>query len=151
MAATVRVPIFDGGRTAARRIEAQSEVRQREAEYRRDVTALEQLRTKTAAQVKAALVKWKQTRQFVDATAARAAPVKAQVERMQHLFEAGQTDVMKLLQVRQRLIDAQGAQLDAVWQATQAYADLLTAVGTGPLLNSAAKQPEMLPLPPSPD
>ena len=48
---------------------------------------------------------------------------------MERLYAAGQTDLLKLLQVRQRLIDAENAKLDMLWQATQAYADLLASTG----------------------
>ena len=61
--------------------------------------------------------------------------IRTQNERMQHLFDAGQTDLLKLLQVRRRFIEARNVELDAVWQATQAYADLLTATGGTPLLS----------------
>lgn len=41
-----------------------------------------------------------------------------------------------LLQVRQWLIYAENAKLDMLWQATQAYADLLAATGATPLLGA---------------
>jgi hypothetical protein len=44
--------------------------------------------------------------------------------------------LLKLLQVRQRLIEAENAQLDMAWQATQAYSDLLVALGATPLIGS---------------
>ena len=59
-----------------------------------------------------------------------------QTTRVERLYTAGQSDLIKLLQVRQRLIQAENTELDAIWQATQAYADLLSAVGTTPLLGS---------------
>ena len=55
---------------------------------------------------------------------------------MQRLYEAGQADLVKLLQVRQRWLEAKNAQLDAVWQTTQAYADLLAALGASQLLGT---------------
>ena len=51
---------------------------------------------------------------------------------LERLFEAGQADLTKLMQARQRLIQLENAQLDAVWQATQAQADLLLALGRPP-------------------
>ena len=44
---------------------------------------------------------------------------------MERLFEANQADLTQLLQARQRLIQLENAELDALWQATQAQADLL--------------------------
>jgi hypothetical protein len=49
--------------------------------------------------------------------------------------------LVKLLQVRQRLIEGQGAALDAQWQSIQAYADLLVALGSAPLLDALPKAP----------
>ena len=48
---------------------------------------------------------------------------------MERLYTAGQTDLVKLLQVRQRWLEAANTQLDTTWQATQAYADLLSSLG----------------------
>ncbi|MHB1034275.1 MAG: TolC family protein [Pirellulales bacterium] len=118
---------------------------QRQAEYQRDVVALQQVERRTVAQVKAALVKWNQTQQILTRTNALLEPIRQQSARMERLFEAGQTDLVKLLQVRQRLIEAENGQLDAAWQATQAYADLLTAMGATPLIGSLPGQPEAAP------
>ncbi|MCL4190737.1 MAG: TolC family protein [Thermoguttaceae bacterium] len=111
-------------------------VRQREAEYRREVVALEQTQQQVRAQVKANLVKWNQVRLLVARTEATMQPIQAETASMERLYTAGQTDLIRLLQVRGRLIQAENARLDAIWQATQAYADLLTAVGCTPLLGS---------------
>ena len=117
-------------------------VRQREAEYRRDAVALEQTQQRVRAQVKATLVKWNQVQQFVARTQATIAPIQAETTRMERLYKAGQTDLIRLLQVRQRLIQAENMQLDALWQATQAYADLLTALGCTPLIGSTVETVE---------
>jgi cobalt-zinc-cadmium efflux system outer membrane protein len=109
-------------------------VRQREAEYHRDCVALEQVRQQVRTQVQAVLAKWNQVRESAARTRARREPIAGQVDRMQRLFDAGQTDLVKLLQVHQRLIEAENAQLDAQWQSIEAYADLLAAVGWTPLL-----------------
>jgi cobalt-zinc-cadmium efflux system outer membrane protein len=127
LAVSTPVPVLNTGRTL---------VAQREAEYRRDRVALEQMRRQVAVEVRAALARWRQTVELAARAQQRTAPLRGQAERMQRLFEAGQTDVVRLLQVRQRTIDAQNAQLDALWQATQSYADLLAAAGAGPLLGS---------------
>jgi outer membrane protein, heavy metal efflux system len=59
---------------------------------------------------------------------------------MERLFEANQTDLNRLFQTRQRLIQLENAELDALWQATQAHADLLTALGA-PNIIAALHQP----------
>jgi cobalt-zinc-cadmium efflux system outer membrane protein len=109
--------------------------RQREAEYHRDCVAWEQARQTVAAQVLAVLVKWNQAQQAADRTHARFGPIRTQTERMQRLYDVGQADLLKLLQVQRRFIDARNAELDVVWQTTQAYADLLAATGGTPLLS----------------
>ncbi|MGA2034801.1 MAG: TolC family protein [Thermoguttaceae bacterium] len=117
-------------------------VRQRESEHHRDCTALAQLRDKVTAQVKATLVKWQQIQRAVERTEGGIEAIRGQAARMERLYAAGQTDVVKLLQVRDRLIEAENARLDVLWQATQAYAELLNSVGSTTLLGSLApKQP----------
>jgi outer membrane protein, heavy metal efflux system len=115
-------------------------VRQREAEYRRAVVAAQQVEQRTVAQVRAAVAKWNGARELVSETAAEIEPLSQDVATMERLFEAGQTDLTRLLQARQRLIQLQNARLDATWQATQAQADLLTALGA-PTLIAALHDP----------
>jgi cobalt-zinc-cadmium efflux system outer membrane protein len=93
------------------------------------------------AQVKASLLKWNQVQQLVARTRATMQPIQAEATRMERLYNAGQTELIKLLQVRQRLIQAENAQLDALWQSTQTYADLIAAVGVTPLVASLPAGP----------
>jgi outer membrane protein, heavy metal efflux system len=127
MSVSTPVPLWNAGRPL---------VAQREAEHRRDCVALEQLRRRVITEVKAALSRWNQARESVSRTEARLAPIQSQSARMERLFEANETDIIKLLQVQQRSIEAEDAHLDVLWQATQAYADLITPVGIAPLLAS---------------
>jgi cobalt-zinc-cadmium efflux system outer membrane protein len=55
--------------------------------------------------------------------------LKASVARLEKLFEANQTDISRLFQARQRLIQLKNSRLHAIWQATQAQSDLMLAVG----------------------
>jgi cobalt-zinc-cadmium efflux system outer membrane protein len=111
-------------------------VRQREAEYHRDCVAWEQARQLVAAQVLAVIGKWNEAQRLAERTHARFEPTRAQTERMQRLYDAGQAELLKLLQVQRRYIDTRNVELDAIWDATQAYADLLAATGGTPLLNA---------------
>lgn len=124
-------------------------VRQREAEYHRDMVALEQTRQRVQAELKAALVKWNQAQQLVARTRATIGPIQDEMARMERLYKAGQTDLIRLLQVRARLIQVDNSQLDALWQATQAYADLLTALGYSPLIGLTAADSQSSPNPPN--
>ncbi len=135
-------------------------VRQREAELRRAATALEQVQQRTVVQVKAATAKWNAANRLVERTNATSDSLKSGVERLERLFAENQTDISKLLQARQRLIQLENARLDAVWQATQAQADLLTAIGAPNLLEMLQAQikqnrpsqppPDPAPAPPAP-
>jgi cobalt-zinc-cadmium efflux system outer membrane protein len=109
-------------------------VRQRESEHHRDLVALEQIRQKVITQVETALIRCNEARRFSRQTAALAAPLEEQAARMERLYEAGQSDLVKLFQVRGRLIEAENVRIDADWQMIQAYADLLGAVGATPLV-----------------
>ena len=58
---------------------------------------------------------------------------------MQRLYDAGQAELLKLLQVQRRYIDTRNVELDAIWQTIQAYAELLAATGGTPLLSSSTR------------
>ncbi len=108
-------------------------VRQRESEHHRDLVSLEQIRQKVVTEVKTAMIRCNEARRFSAQTAALSAPLIEQAARMERLYEAGQSDLVKLFQVRQRLIEAENVRIDADWQLIQAYADLLGA-GATPLV-----------------
>jgi cobalt-zinc-cadmium efflux system outer membrane protein len=124
------IPIWNNGKPL---------VIQREAEYRRALVALQQVEQRTIAQVKAATAKWNGANRLIRQSTGLTESLKMQVAQLERLFEANQTDLTKLLQARQRLIQLENAELDALWQATQAQADLLTALGAPSLLASLQK------------
>ena len=68
--------------------------------------------------------------------------LKTQVNNLDRLFQENQASLAQLLQARQRLIQLENAELDALWQATQAQSDLLLALGA-PYLISALHQTEV--------
>lgn len=107
---------------------------QREADYRRALVTLQQIEQRTVTQVKAAVAKWNNTNILVKQTGGMTRAVRPQIERMERLFDANATDLGRLLQARQRLIQLENNELDALWQATQAQADLLTALGAPSLI-----------------
>jgi outer membrane protein, heavy metal efflux system len=130
------IPVLNGGGPL---------LRQREAEFHRDGVALDQVRLQVTIQVKAVLAKWTQAQESALRARARSEPIRVHAERMDRLYEAGQTDLVKLLTVRQRLIEAENAELDAVWQTTQVYAEVLTALGSTPLITSTPPATEPRP------
>lgn len=119
------LPILNNGRPL---------VRQREADYRRSLANVQQVEKRTVIQVRAAAAKWNAANRLVNQTAGLSDSLRTQVDRMDRLFEANETDLTKLLQARQRLIQLENARLDALWQATQAQADLLSALGVPNLI-----------------
>jgi cobalt-zinc-cadmium efflux system outer membrane protein len=121
------IPILNNGKPL---------MRQREADYRRALVALQQVEQRTIAQVRAAVAKWNASNRLVGQTNGLTASLRDEVGRMERLFEANQANLTVLLQARQRLIQLQNAELDAVWQATQAQADLLSALGAPGLIGA---------------
>ena len=65
-----------------------------------------------------------------------------EVAKLERLFDQGQTDLAKLIQARQRLIQLKTAEIDATWAATQAQADLLLALGAPGLIQGMLNQAE---------
>ena len=70
------------------------------------------------------------------------AELSQEVAKLEHLFDQGQADLAKLLQARQRLIQLKSAEIDSIWAATQAQADLLLALGAPALLQRMLNQTE---------
>ncbi len=114
-------------------------VRQREAELRRTLVALHQAEQRTISQVKAALANWNQANELVQETEGLTEDLKPRVADLERLYRLGQADLAKLYQGRERLIQLENAELDAIWQATQAQSDLLLALGASNLLMNAAQ------------
>jgi cobalt-zinc-cadmium efflux system outer membrane protein len=115
---------------------------QREAEHNRALVAYEEARQRVVSQVKAAVAKWNGATELVNESAGLSRQLKADVTTLDRLFEQGQTDLTKLMQGRQRLIQLENANLDAVWQATQAQADLLLALGMPSLIHGMLSRTE---------
>ena len=136
MAISSPIPVLNSGKPL---------VYQREMEHSRDLAALQQLRIRTVARVKASLVKWSQTKELIGRVDASTAAIQDQTAKLERLYAAGQTDLLKLLQVRQRLIEAENARLDMAWQATRAYGELLMALGATPLIGSLQPAPDAQP------
>jgi outer membrane protein, heavy metal efflux system len=117
-------------------------VLQREAEHRRAIVAHQQAQQRAIAQVRAAVAKWNGATELVNESAGLSKELDKEVNLLDRLFEAGQADLTKLMQARQRLIQLENAQLDAVWQATQAQADLLLALGMPSLIHAMLSRAE---------
>jgi len=104
-------------------------VRQREAEQRRAVVAHQQAQPRAVSQVRAAVARWNGATALVNDSSGLTGDLGGEVASLERLFEAGQTDLTRVQQARQRMIQLENAQLDALWAATQAQADLMLALG----------------------
>ena len=120
------IPIWNNGKPL---------VIQREAEHRRAVVAFQEAQQRATGQVRAGVAKWNGATELVNDSAGLSKDLSLEVDKLQKLFEANQADLTKLMQARQRLIQLENSRLDAVWQATQAQADLLLALGMPSLIN----------------
>jgi outer membrane protein, heavy metal efflux system len=127
------IPVWNSGKPL---------VLQREAEHRRAVVAYKEAQQRAAAQVRAAVAKWNGATELVNDSAALTNDLSAEVKNMEQLFERNQADLTKLMQARQRLIQLENSRLDAVWQATQAQADLLLALGIPSMINDMINRAE---------
>jgi cobalt-zinc-cadmium efflux system outer membrane protein len=117
-------------------------VRQRQAEERRAVVAYEQARQRAVAQVRSAVAKWNGATGLVSDSSGLTQELGGEVANLERLFEAGQTDLTRVQQARQRLIQLENAQLDALWNATQAQADLMLAVGVPSMIQGLLQTAE---------
>ena len=128
-------------------------VRQRQAEERRAVVAYQQARQRAVAQVRSAVAKWNGATGLVNDSSGLTQELNGEVNSLERLFEAGQTDLTRVQQARQRLIQLENSQLDALWAATQAQADLMLAVGVPSMIQSMFQAAEagagLAPAPPS--
>jgi outer membrane protein, heavy metal efflux system len=117
-------------------------VLQREAEHRRAIVAFEQAQQRAVAQVRSAVAKWNGATDLVNESVGLSKELNKEVGVLDRLFDAGQADLTKLMQARQRLIQLENSELDAVWQATGAQADLLLALGMPSLIHAMLNRAE---------
>ena len=117
-------------------------LRQRQAEHQRAHLALEQARQRARAQVRSALAKWNGASELIKETSGLTAELAREVKNLERLFDQGQTDLGRLMQAQQRLIQLRTAEVDAIWAATQAQADLLLALGAPALIQGMLNRTE---------
>jgi outer membrane protein TolC len=122
LAATVRVPIFDGGRTAARRIEAQSELKQREAE-------LADLRGRIEYEVRAALLDLSAADQQVQAAKTNVDLAGQQLTQARDRFSAGVAGNLELTQAQEAVATASETYISALYAHNLAKASLARSLG----------------------
>ena len=114
---------------------------QREAEHCRAHQALQQARQRVAAQVRSGAVRWNGAVGLVNQTRGLSTGLARVAADLEDLFQQGQADLTRLLQAQQRVIQLRNTELDALWAASQAQADLLLAVGAPALIQCLLNQP----------
>jgi cobalt-zinc-cadmium efflux system outer membrane protein len=117
-------------------------VRQREAEAHRAAVVVGQAEQRAVSQVRAAAARWNGATALMAETGDLAGQLAREVGRLERLFEAGQVDVARLMQARQRQMQLENARLDAIWQAALAQSDLLAALGAPFLISAMLNQAE---------
>jgi outer membrane protein, heavy metal efflux system len=127
------IPILNSGKPL---------IRQREAEQRRAVVTYQQAQQRAVSQVRAAVAKWNGATVLVNESSGLTQELTGEVASLERLFEAGQTDLTRVQQARQRLIQLENAQLDALWAATQAQADLMLALGVPSMIQGLLQAAE---------
>ena len=126
VANTGRGQVFQG---AAEHALAAAQLRQAEVDVRRDVAA--------------GLAKLAAAEQRAEQFRTRLLPdLRRAVDDMEKLFRAGEpgVDLLRVIDVRRKLLRARDGYLDGVWSVRQARADVAAAVGE-PALGSIAPEP----------
>jgi outer membrane protein TolC len=122
VAATVRVPIFDAGRTTARRIESDSELRQRQAE-------LDELRGRIEYEVRASLLDLTAADQQVQAARSNQDLAGQQLQQARDRFAAGVAGNLELTQAQETVATASETYISALYAHNLAKASLARALG----------------------
>jgi cobalt-zinc-cadmium efflux system outer membrane protein len=120
---TLPLPVFNTHR---------GEICQREAERVRAALDLRQTEVTIHQDIDAALARLKAARRWVETYHNQVLPeLEKSLEQIQQLFALGGpgVGVLRVLDIRRKLLKARDGYLDALWEASQAQADLAAAVG----------------------
>jgi outer membrane protein TolC len=123
LAATVRLPIFDAGRSTARRIESASELKRRQAE-------LEDVRGRVEYDVRAALLDLRAAGQQLEAAQSNVTLAGQELEQARDRFAAGVAGNIEVTQAQESVAIASESYIDALYAHNLAKASLARAVGT---------------------
>jgi len=110
----------------------QGEIYQREAERARAALDLRQVEVTIRQDLAAALARLNAARRWAETYRSQVLPeFEKSLDAIQRLFAKGEpsADVLRVLDVRRKLLKAREAYLDALWEVRQAQADLAAAVG----------------------
>src|SRR5262249_44914228 len=122
------------------------EIQQRQAELERAALELRQAEVQVQQDVRAALARLRGAYARVTTYRTTILPdLRASLKAIERLFAQGEpgVDVLRVLDIRRKLLRAQDGYIDALWEVRQGWADLATAVG-----DPALAVVQCLPLPP---
>jgi outer membrane protein TolC len=122
IAATVRVPVFEGGRATGRRLEAEAELRSRQAE-------LADLRGRIDLEVRTALLDERAASQQLDAARTTVTLANQELEQARDRFAAGVTGNIEVTQAQESVAGASESYIAALYSHNLAKASLARAAG----------------------
>ena len=122
VAATLHVPIFEGGRATARRIEAASELRQREAE-------LADFHGRIEYEVRAALLDLRAADQQVQAAQSTVQLAGDELTQARDRFAAGVASNLEVTQAQESVANASETYIEAIYLHNLAKAALARSLG----------------------
>ncbi len=122
VAATVHVPMFDGGRAKARRIETASELRQREAE-------LADFRGRIELEVRSALLDLRAADQQVQAAQSTVQLAGDELTQARDRFAAGVASNLEVTQAQESVAAASETYIEAIYRHNLAKASLARSLG----------------------
>jgi cobalt-zinc-cadmium efflux system outer membrane protein len=128
------------------------EIQQRQAERERAALDLREAEVSIQQDVLAALARLQTAQAQVQTIRDLILPeLRRALEAIERLFRAGEpgVDVLRVLDVRRKLLQARGSYLDALYNVSQAWADLVAAVGPT-VRDVGACAPPAPPMPVSP-
>jgi outer membrane protein TolC len=123
MAANLRVPIFDAGRTKARRIETASALRQREAE-------LADFRSRVEYEVRSALLDLRAADQQLQAAQTNVQLANDELQEARDRFAAGVAGNLEVTQAQEAVATASDTYVSALYSHNFAKASFARALGT---------------------
>jgi len=122
LAATLKIPIFDAGRTTARRIEASSTVRQREAE-------LADFKNRVEFEVRSALLDLRAADQQLEAAQTSLQLANDELRQARDRFAAGVAGNLEVTQAQESLARASDVYVDALYSHNLAKASYAQSIG----------------------
>jgi outer membrane protein TolC len=122
LAATLRVPIFEGGRVKGRTITADAELRQQRAAY-------DDLRGRIDTEVRTALLDVDAAAQQVDTAQTTVTLATQELAQARDRFAAGVSDTIEVTRAQESLARASEDRIEALYQHNVAKAALARAVG----------------------